>query len=231
MSAEIAETTRLYAREVAAIKPEWVLDVAPHLLRHHVYEPHFQARDGRIGAWDRITLYGLVIAERAPVNFARHDPQEARRLFIQQGLVEGQLRSRSHGLAANRAAIAAIADMEARGRRRDLLAEEDRLRAFYEARLPGDIVDGPGFEAWCRRAERDNPEILCIDPEALMSEPGAELPEGAYPDALEREGIRLPLAYRFEPGEEDDGVTATVPIAALNGLPDWLGDWLVPGLL
>jgi ATP-dependent helicase HrpA len=231
MSAEIAETTRLYAREVAAIKPEWVLEVAPHLLRHHVHEPHFQARDGRIGAWDRITLYGLVIAERAPVNFARHDPQEARRLFIQQGLVEGQLRSRSRGLAANHAAIAAIADMEARGRRRDLLAEEDRLRSFYEARLPGEIVDGPGFEAWCRRAERDNPEILCIDPTALMSEPGVELPEGAYPDALEREGIRLPLAYRFEPGEDDDGVTATVPIAALNGLPDWLGDWLVPGLL
>ncbi|AHE97232.1 ATP-dependent RNA helicase HrpA [Thioalkalivibrio paradoxus] len=231
MAAEIAETTRVYAREAASIRPDWILEVGPHLLKHHVHEPHFQARDGRIGAWDRITLYGLVVAPRAPVNLARHDPQEARRLFIQHGLVEGQLRSRSRGLATNRAAVAEIAELEARGRRRDLLAEEDRLRAFYDARLPPEIVDGPGFEAWCRRAERTDPDVLRIEPAELMNEPGAALPQGAYPDALEIQGIRLPLSYRFEPGQPDDGVTATVPIAALNGLPDWLGDWLVPGLL
>jgi ATP-dependent helicase HrpA len=231
MSAEIAETTRVYAREVAAIKPEWILEVTPHLLKHDVHEPHFQARDGRIGAWDRITLYGLVVAPRAPVNFARHDPQEARRLFIQHGLVEGRLRSRSRGLAANLATVAEIAELEARGRRRDLLAEEDRLRAFYDQRLPGHVVDGPGFEAWVRKAEKADPDLLRIDRAALMQEPEAALPEGAYPDALAVQGIRLPLSYRFEPGQEDDGVTVTVPIAALNGLPDWLGDWLVPGLL
>jgi ATP-dependent helicase HrpA len=231
MSAEIAETTRVYAREVAAIKPEWILEVTPHLLKHDVHEPHFQARDGRIGAWDRITLYGLVVAPRAPLNFARHDPQEARRLFVQHGLVEGRLRSRSRGLAANLATVAEIAELEARGRRRDLLAEEDRLRAFYDQRLPGHVVDGPGFEAWVRKAEKADPDLLRIDRAALMQEPEAALPEGAYPDALAVQGIRLPLSYRFEPGQEDDGVTVTVPIAALNGLPDWLGDWLVPGLL
>jgi ATP-dependent helicase HrpA len=231
MSAEIAETTRVYAREVAAIKPDWILEVAPHLLKHDIHEPHFQARDGRIGAWDRITLYGLVVAARAPVNFARHDPGEARRLFIQHGLVEGQLRSRSRGLAANLATVAEIAELEARGRRRDLLAEEDRLRSFYDERLPAHVVDGPGFEAWCRTAEKVDPDILRIDRSALLNEPGTTLPEGAYPDALQAQGIRLPLSYRFEPGQNDDGVTVTVPIAALNGLPDWLGDWLVPGLL
>ena len=231
MSAEIAETTRVYAREVAGIKPEWILEVAPHLLKHDIHEPHFQARDGRVGAWDRITLYGLVVAPRAPVNFARHDPQEARRLFIQHGLVEGRLRSRSRGLAANLATVAEIAELEARGRRRDLLAEEDRLRAFYDERLPEQVVDGPGFEAWCRKAEKADPDLLRIDRAALLREPRAALPEGAYPDALAVQGIRLPLSYRFEPGQEDDGVTVTVPIAALNGLPDWLGDWLVPGLL
>jgi ATP-dependent helicase HrpA len=231
MSAEIAETTRVYAREVSAIKTEWILEVAPHLLKHDIHEPHFQARDGRIGAWDRITLYGLVVAPRAPVNFARHDPREARRLFIQYGLVEGRLRSRSRGLAANLATVAEIAELEARGRRRDLLAEEDRLRAFYDQRLPEHVVDGPGFEAWCRTAEKTDPDALRIDRAALLQEPEAALPEGAYPDALAVQGIRLPLSYRFEPGQEDDGVTVTVPIAALNGLPDWLGEWLIPGLL
>ncbi len=231
MSAEIAETTRVYAREVAAIQPEWILEVAPHLLQHHVHEPHFQARDGRIGAWDRITLYGLVVAPRAAVNFARHDPQQARHLFIQHGLVEGQLRSRSPGLAANRATVAEIAEMEARGRRRDLLAEEDRLRSFYDQRLPAAIVDGPTFEAWSRKAEKADPQILQIERAALLAEPEAALPEGAYPDTLEVQGLRLPLSYRFEPGQKDDGVTVTIPLAALNGLPDWLGDWLVPGLL
>ncbi len=231
VGAEIAETTRVYAREVAAIKPDWILAVAPHLLKHDIHEPHFQARTGRVGARDRITLYGLVVAPRAPVNFARHDPAEARRLFIQQGLVEGHLRSRSSGLAANLATVAEIAEMEARGRRRDLLAEEDRLRDFYDQRLPGDVVDGPTFEAWIRKAEKTDPQILQIDRAALLQEPEAALPQGAYPDALEVRGLRLPLSYRFEPGQADDGVTVSVPIAALNGLPDWLGDWLVPGLL
>jgi len=231
VGAEIAETTRVYAREVAAIKPDWILEVAPHLLKHDIHEPHFQARTGRVGARDRITLYGLVVAPRAPVNFARHDPAEARRLFIQHGLVEGQLRSRSIGLAANLATVAEIAEMEARGRRRDLLAEEDRMRDFYDQRLPGDVVDGPGFEAWIRKAEKADPKILQIERAALLQEPDTVLPPGAYPDALEVRGLRLPLSYRFEPGQDDDGVTVSIPIAALNGLPDWLGDWLVPGLL
>ena len=231
VGAEIAETTRVFAREVAAIQPDWILEVAPHLLKHHIYEPHFEARTGRVAARDRVTLYGLVVAPQAPVNFARHDPAEARRLFIQHGLVEGQLRSRSKGLAANRATVAEIAEMEARGRRRDLLAEEDRLRAFYAQRLPADIVDGPGFEAWMRKAEKADPKLLQIDRADLLQEPETQLPQGAYPDALEVQGLRLPLSYRFEPGQADDGVTVSIPIAALNGLPDWLGDWLVPGLL
>jgi ATP-dependent helicase HrpA len=231
VSAEIAETTRVYAREVATIKPDWILEVAPHLLKHDIHEPHFQASTGRVGAWDRITLYGLVVAPRAPVNFARHDPAEARRLFIQHGLVEGQLRSRSLGLAANLATVAEIAEMEARGRRRDLLAEEDRLRAFYDQRLPTDVMDGPAFEAWIRKAEKADPRALQIDRAALLQEPEASLPQGAYPDTLEVQGLRLPLSYRFEPGQQDDGVTVSIPIAALNGLPDWLGEWLVPGLL
>ncbi|MGM0553969.1 MAG: ATP-dependent RNA helicase HrpA [Pseudomonadota bacterium] len=231
MSAEIAETTRVYARDNARIEPDWILAAAPHLLKHHIFEPHFQRRSGRVGAFDRITLYGLVVAPKKPVDFAKHDPAEARRILIREGLVGGELRTRSSGVQANRDAVAEIAEQEARGRRRDLLVEEDRLFDFYDARLPAGITDGTSFETWVRKAEKKHPDALRIDRAELLNEPDTALPLGAYPDHLEIEGLRLPLAYRFEPGQPDDGVTVTIPIAALNAVPDWLGDWLVPGLL
>ncbi|WP_373054545.1 DUF3418 domain-containing protein, partial [Thioalkalivibrio sp.] len=161
----------------------------------------------------------------------KHDPAEARRILIREGLVGGELRTRSSGVQANRDAVAEIAEQEARGRRRDLLVEEDRLFDFYDARLPAEITDGTSFETWARKAEKKHPDALRIDRAELMNEPDTALPLGAYPDHLEIEGLRLPLAYRFEPGQPDDGVTVTIPIAALNAVPDWLGDWLVPGLL
>ncbi|WP_373054660.1 ATP-dependent RNA helicase HrpA, partial [Thioalkalivibrio sp.] len=102
MSAEIAETTRVYARDNARIEPDWILAAAPHLLKHHIFEPHFQRRSGRVGAFDRITLYGLVVAPKKPVDFAKHDPAEARRILIREGLVGGELRTRSSGVQANR---------------------------------------------------------------------------------------------------------------------------------
>ncbi|WP_018878105.1 ATP-dependent RNA helicase HrpA [Thioalkalivibrio sp. ALE28] len=231
MSAEIAETTRVYARDNARIEPDWILAAAAHLLKHHIFEPHFQRRSGRVGAFDRITLYGLVVAPKKPVDFARHDPAEARRILIREGLVGGELRTRSKGVQANREAVAEIAEQEARGRRRDLLVEEDRLFDFYDARLPAEITDGTSFETWALKTEKKDPDALRIDRAELLNEPDTALPQGAYPDHLELEGLRLPLAYCFEPGQPDDGVTVTIPIAALNAVPDWLGDWLVPGLL
>jgi ATP-dependent helicase HrpA len=231
MSAEIAETTRVYAREVAAIKPDWILEVAPHLLKHDIHEPHFQARDGRIGAWDRITLYGLVVAAAGPGELRPARPRRGAAAV--------------HPARTGRGPVAlalARARRQPRDRRRDRRTGGARAPprpagrggppAQLLRRAPArHVVDGPGFEAWCRKAEKADPDILRIDRAALLNEPGTALPEGAYPDALEVQGIRLPLSYRFEPGQDDDGVTVTVPIAALNGLPDWLGDWLVPGLL
>jgi len=228
--AEILETTRVYAREVAQMQPEWVLEVAPLLLQHEILEPHFQARDGRIGAWDRVTLYGLVIAARLPVNYARSHPAEARALFLREGLVAGGLRSPSPGLAANRALVREIEELEIRGRRRDLLATEDRLLDFYAERLPEQVVDGPSFAAWSRPAEQQDPDLLRIPRARLLNEP-ERLPRAAeYPDHLELEGLSLPLTYRFEPGHAEDGVTVSVPLVALSGLPATLSEWIAPGL-
>lgn len=230
MAAEIAETTRVWARIVASIEPEWVLEVAPHLLRHEVHDPYFQKRDGRIGARDRISLYGLVLFPQARVNFAHHDPAAARECLIRDGLVAGQLRSRSRGYLENRQRVSEIMEWEHRSRRRDLLIEEE-LQTFYAERLPPEVVDGPSFEAWARKAERENPDILCISRERLLSEPESLPSAVAFPDHLREGGMELPLSYRFEPGLEEDGVTVTIPLLTLRSLPETLGDWLVPGLL
>lgn len=231
VAAEIAETTRVWARTVATIAPEWIIQIAPHLLRHEIHAPYFQERDGRIGARDRISLHGLVIAAEAPVNFARHDPTGAREILIREGLVAGRLRSRSRGYNENRQLVASVTEMESRGRRRDLLAEEEVLRDFYEARIPAAVVDGPSFEAWARKTEADNPDILRITLDTLVREDAGLPSKDAFPDRLFHAGHEWPLTYQFEPGREDDGVTVTIPLVAVRGLPDHFGDWLVPGLL
>ncbi|HSP01205.1 MAG TPA: ATP-dependent RNA helicase HrpA [Thioalkalivibrio sp.] len=231
MAAEIAETTKVYARECAAIRPEWLESVAPHLLKHQYFEPHFEERRGTVAAFDHVSLYGLTVNPKRRVNYGRIDPADARRVFIREGLVAGRLRSKAAALEHNRALIRDIEDMEARGRRRDLLADEQVLYDFYETRIPADVHDGAGFERWRKQAERETQDILKLTREALLQQEVAEVGPERFPDVLETGGIRLPLSYRFEPGTEDDGVTLTVPLAALNGLDAHVGDWLVPGLL
>ncbi|ACL71353.1 ATP-dependent helicase HrpA [Thioalkalivibrio sulfidiphilus HL-EbGr7] len=231
MAAEIAETTKVYARECAAIRPEWLETVAPHQLKHHYFEPHFEERRGTVGAYDRVTLYGLTVHPKKRVNYGRIDPADARRVFIREGLVAGRLRSQAAALKHNLALIREIEDLEARGRRRDLLADEQVLYDFYDARIPAEVHDAASFERWRKQAERDDPQILKLSREALLQQDTGTLGPERFPDHLETGGIRLPLSYRFEPGAEDDGVTLTVPLAALNGLDPYVGEWLVPGLL
>jgi ATP-dependent helicase HrpA len=231
MAAEITETTKVYARECAAIQPRWLETVAPHLLKHHYFEPHFEERRGTVAAFDRVTLYGLTVNPKKRVNYGRIDPAEARRVFIREGLVAGRLRSKAPVLNHNRELIREIEDLEARGRRRDLLADEQVLYDFYDSRIPDEVHDGASFERWRKQTERENPAVLKLTREILLQQETAELGADRFPDSLETGGVRLPLAYRFEPGSEDDGVTMTVPLAALNGLDPHAGEWLVPGLL
>ncbi len=231
LAAEITETTRVFARECAAIAPEWVEEVAAHLLKEHLYEPHFQERSGRVGAYAQVSLHGLIINPKKRVNYAQSHPQAARELFIREGLVNARLRTRAPFLAHNQALIAEIEALEAKGRRRDWLADEQVIYDFYAQQLPPQVCDGPSLEHWYRQASRKQPQCLRLTREQVLQQSPALLGPEQFPDWLEHHGLRLPLTYRFEPGQPEDGVTLTLPAAALNTVEDWLGEWLVPGLL
>ncbi len=232
MAAEIVDTGRAYARTVAAIKPEWIEKLGAHLLKHHIHEPHWEQRAARVGAYDKITLYGLVIHPRKRVDYARTHPAEARELFIRHALVYGKFKSRGGFLAHNLALIEEVEALEAKSRRPDILVDEQVIFEFYDRLLPADINNGAAFEHWREQTERENPKLLYLTRQALMRHAAGEVTAECFPDQLNvGAGLSLPLRYRLAPGEEDDGLTLRVPLAALRQIDIARCEWLVPGLL
>nr|MDQ3959737.1 ATP-dependent RNA helicase HrpA [Pseudomonadota bacterium] len=229
MAAEIAETSRLYARTVAKIEPEWIEQVAGPLLRRSYSEPHWEKRAGRVQALERVTLYGLTLVAKRKVDYTRIDPVECRRLFIQAALVEGDYETRAAFFQHNRAVLEQIEDLQHRLRRLDILVDERDRFDFYDQRLPEGVVCAKTFERWRTQAEGQDPKLLYMDRAQLLQAHGQTADR--YPDALNVAGMALPLSYRFEPGHEADGVTVTVPVVILNQLDPARFDWLVPGLL
>lgn len=231
MAAELVETGRRYARTVAAIQPQWVESLAGHLVKRSYGEPHWQKKVGQVSAYEKVTLYGLPIVTRRRINYGPIDPVVAREIFIREALVGGEMRTQGPFLAHNRRLVSEIEELEAKSRRRDLLVDEEELYRFYDERLPQGIYNAPRFERWRRRAERDSPRLLYLSADQLLQRSPQAVDEGRFPAELEVGGLRLALAYRFEPGQVDDGLTVTVPLAALNQLQPERFEWLVPGLL
>ena len=229
VSAELVETSRLYARTVARIEPEWVEGLAGHLLKRSYAEPHWEKRPAQVSALERVTLYGLPIIANRRVHYGPLDPALAREIFIRQALVEGEFQCRAPFFAHNRQLLAELAELEVRARR-DLAADEEALYRFYAERIPEGIYSGLTFETWRQRAERDQPRLLFLDRAALLAEAGPVADGERFPNHLDLDGLKLPLTYRFAPGAEDDGVTLTVPLAAVNQVNPKRLDWLVPGL-
>lgn len=231
MAGELVETSKLYARDVARIQPEWIEPLAGHLVKRSYSEPHWEMKRAQVVAFEQVTLFGLPIVARRKVHYGPIAPAEARELFIRRALVEGEYRTQAAFFAHNRALIDEVEDLEDRARKRDILVDEETLFDFYDQRLPEEIVNGKGFEHWRRQAERDDPEVLKLDKASLMARQADEVSEEHYPDTLTLKGVRYPLSYHFAPGAEDDGVTLTVPAAMLSQLPRRRLEWLVPGLL
>ncbi|SPJ34593.1 ATP-dependent RNA helicase HrpA [Kushneria phyllosphaerae] len=234
MAGEMVETTRLFARQVAAIRPEWIEPLAVHLTKRSFSEPHWEMKRAQVVAYEQVTLFGLPVVARRKVHYGPIAPEESRELFIRHALVEGQFQTKGAFFEHNRALIEEVEDLEDRARRRDILVDEQTLFEFYDARLPADIYNGKSFEHWRRHSEQHDANILFLDMETLLAREASEVTVDQYPDALELSyqggGIRYPLSYHFAPNEPDDGVTITVPASMLSTLPGERLEWLVPGL-
>ncbi len=231
VSAELVETTRLYARTVGKIQPEWVERIAEHLVKRTYSEPHWNAETAHVMAYEKVTLYGLTIIPQRTVHYGPIDPKGSRELFIQRALVEGDYRTDAPFFRHNQRLIDEIQALEAKSRQRDVLVDHGVRFDFYNARIPAGIYNGPLFEKWRRQIERHNPKALFMSRRDLMLHGAAGVTQEQYPDYLVVNGLRLPLEYHLEVGHPADGVTVTVPLAALNQLPAERFEWLVPGLL
>ena len=230
VAAEIVETTKVYARSVAAINPLWVLGINPALLKYHYYEPRWQARSGRVMAYERITLYGLTVSDKQSVHYGPISPVESRGLLIREGLIAAKFHPHPGFLKHNQRLVRDLEDLEARTRRRDILADEQVLFSFYDERLPQDTYTADRLRAWLKRNSGADNGLRLQREDLLAKELGGGLGE-QFPDHLDWHDMRFKLSYQFEPGNVADGVSVTVPVALLNRVPRFLFDWLVPGLL
>lgn len=231
MAAELVETTKLYARVVARIEPDWIEPLAGHLIKKNHFEPHWEKKRGQVVAYEQITLYGLILVGRRPVHFGPIDPATSRELFIREALVGGEIQSRAKCLTANKRLLEALDALEAKARRRDILADEETLYGFYEARLPAEIHQTATFDSWYRMGSQKDPNLLIMREEDVLAREASEVTAAQYPDSLQVGELRLPLTYHFEPNHPRDGVTVRVPAPLLPSLPGERLEWLVPGLL
>ena len=230
MAAELVETTKLYARTVARIQPEWVERMAEHLVKRTYSDPHWNPQTAHVVAYEKVTLYGLVVVPQRPVHYGPIDPKRSREIFI-QALTDGEYHPDSPFYRHNLRLIEEIERLEAKSRQRDLLVSAEVRVDFYDSKIPADIYSGPSFEKWRRQAERHNPRVLFMTRRDLMQQTGSAITQDLYPDFILTNSIRIPLEYHLEPGHPADGVTATIPLAALNQVPGERFEWLVPGLL
>jgi ATP-dependent helicase HrpA len=231
VAAEITETTQLYGRCCAAIQPEWVLGINDALFKRHHSEPHWQQRTGRVMAYEKLSLYGLVVRDRKPVHYGPIDPVLAREIFIRGALVEGRYKTRADFFKHNHQLVSDIEKMEEKARRRNILVNEQQLYDFYHERLPTEITTARHFEKWLKDSEKATPKLLFINREDLMQQGASDVEQAQFPNQLSCGDLSFSLSYRFEPGHKADGVTVIVPVGLLNRIPEYRFEWLVPGML
>ncbi|HWY72228.1 MAG TPA: ATP-dependent RNA helicase HrpA, partial [Burkholderiaceae bacterium] len=231
VAAELIETSRLFARTVAGIEPVWLEKAGAHLLKRSVGDPHWEKRPAQVVAFERATLYGLLVYQQRRVNYGPIDPVAARTLFIREALVNGELDTRAPFMDHNRTLIRDIRELEHKARRPDVLVDEESIFAFYDQRVPASVTSGADFERWRAQAERADPRLLFLSREELMRHGAAGVTASLYPKSIVMGGLDMALSYHFEPGSPRDGATLTVPLYALNQVDADRCQWLVPGML
>ena len=229
MAAELVETSRLWARDVATIDPAWVEKLGADLLKHNYSEPTWSRKRAAAIAHQKSTLYGVPIVADRTVPYHRVDPTAARDMFIRNALVAGDWNTHHAFFKTNAQALDDAAAYEEKARRRGLIVDEDTLFDFYDQRIPANVTTGRHFDSWWKKERRRNPELLDFDPAKLIDD-SHEVTEESFPDHWRKGSIDYELTYKFEPGDPLDGVTVMVPIPMLAGLDTEGFDWLVPGL-
>ncbi|MBP6902655.1 MAG: ATP-dependent RNA helicase HrpA [Burkholderiaceae bacterium] len=231
IAAELVETTRLYGRGLAAIEPQWIPTIAGHLLKRQLLDPHWEKKAAEVVAYERATLYGIVIYSGKRVNYGRIDLPAAREIFIRAALVEGDWESKLPFIGHNKRLLAQVEELEHKSRRQDVLVDDELIYSFYEQQIPADVCSGHGLERWWREASKANPKLLHLSRDELMRHEAAGITGNAFPKTVRLGGVDCAASYLHEPGDARDGLTVTVPIYALNQVSEERCDWLVPGML
>lgn len=230
MAAELVETSRLWARDVAAIIPAMVEAQGSHLIKRQYAEPHWSRTKAAVMAKERLTLLGVpVIADRL-VAMSSHEPRLCRELFIRHALVQGEWDTKHDFFHRNRALIDDAEQLQSRARRKDLIVDDHELFDFYDERIPDNVVSGRHFDTWWKKHRLNEPKLLNFTEETILKPTAAELDENDFPKTWNHHGIELELSYQFEPGNAADGVTVHIPVHLVNQISLEGFDWQIPGL-
>lgn len=230
MSAELVETSRLWARVNAKVEPEWIEPLAQHLVKRTYSEPHWEQKQAAVVAFERVTLYGVPVVAQRKVNYGRIDPETSRDLFLRNALVEGDWRTHHQFFRDNRKLLDEVEELEHRARRRDILVDDETLYDFYDQRVPEHVVSGAHFDSWWKKKRQEDPDLLNFEKSMLINEQAEDVSKDDYPDVWRQGGLVLPVTYQFEPGGDADGVTVHVPLQVLNQVTPDAFDWQIPGL-
>lgn len=230
IASELVETTKLWARTVAKIEPEWIEPLAQHLVKSSYSEPHWSKSKGSVMAYEKVSLYGLPIVANRPVNYGTIDPETCREIFIRSAMVEGDWHNNYKFFKENNRLIKEVEDLEHKSRRRDILVDEQVLFDFYDQRVGTEVVSSKHFDSWWKQASKQNPELLNFEKSFLINEEANKVSELDFPNFWHQGQLKLKLTYQFEIGKEHDGVTVHIPLPLLNQIEPEGFDWQIPGL-
>lgn len=228
MSAELVETSKLYARINAKINIDWVEPLAQHLVKRSYSEPHWEKKPGAVIAFEQQVLYGLIIVSKRRCVYSNIDPKVSRQLFIRSALVEQDLGQNEGFLQFNRELIEDIQTLENKSRRRDILVDEQTLYEFYDRKIPAQINSRAAFNKWYKTQKQQDKQYLHMTRDELMQHGANSVTEFDYPDVWQQGNLMLPLSYHFDPGQAVDGVAVQIPVALLNQVEETGFDWHIP---
>jgi ATP-dependent helicase HrpA len=231
VAAELVDTSRLFGRGIAAIEPQWIEQVAGHLLKKQLLDPHWEKKSAEVIALERATLYGIVIYSGRRVNYSKVDPVAAREVFIREALVGNEWETKLPFLAQNEKLLKQVEDIEHKSRRQDVLVDDELIFAYYDQQIPAEVCSGYLLEQWYREESKKNSKLLMLTREELMRHEAAGITTQAFPKVVRLGGVDCRATYLHEPGDAKDGLTVEVPLFALNQVNEERCEWLVPGML